>query len=300
MKTFLVGLLISLSTSAEKPAAIQICIDLPSGISLFSESPQRNYRAIGDGSYALDLDVLLNGSQAPERITRSGARCVRAWIQATPIHAIAVSFDRTDLNLRPQSRAVILKLRPDLWYDGGTFTPERGPYSNVSTSLRGKLTIARLEGAGQPFPMRDLSSVPVGRYAIHYEPPPKPLGTCAITVNADAVGTVRTENRPELVRDLVETYRRDFAPEVAKRLKIACTEAEALELQIRIVDGAYCDPLNPRVHRVTRPELEKKYELVVDGKRIELRDGLILDIGYGQHVVVEEAAQEKREGNGVS
>ncbi|MBI5543923.1 MAG: hypothetical protein HY901_08560, partial [Deltaproteobacteria bacterium] len=191
--------------AADKPAAVQVCVKLPAGIALFSEAPKRNYRALGDGAYLLDMDVALNG-KAPERITPNGAGCLRAWVQAEQLSTISLRFDRTDLNLKPETRAVKLKLKPDLWYDGGSFEAQRASFSKISTALPGKLEVARLEEAEWSkgaFPLRDHDKLPSGRYVVRYEPPPPPLGSCEITVRAEATGTIRPDNRPELFQELV-------------------------------------------------------------------------------------------------
>lgn len=287
-----IGLLVASATAvaADKPAAVQICVKLPSGIALYSDAPKRNYRAQPDGTYLLDLDVTLNG-KAPERVTPSGAGCLRAWLRAEPVSSIGLRFDRTDLNLKPETRAVKLMLKPDLWYDGGSFEPQRGSFSQITTSLPGKLEVARLEESEWSkgaFPMREHGKLPSGRYLVTYEPPPPALGSCEITVRAEASGTIRPDNRPQQFQELVETYRRDYAPEVASKLGATCNQAQALEVELRIVDGVYRNPWSPRVVKITRPEKEKRFEVVVDGARTAYRSGLVVEVGYGQVVAVEE------------
>ncbi|MGC4118689.1 MAG: hypothetical protein QM765_29855 [Myxococcales bacterium] len=283
----------SAAKAAEKPAAVQICLEGAKGIALFSDTPRRNYRALAEGGYVLDLDVTMDG-RAPERISKGGgASCLRAWVLAGAVSAIRVSFDRTDLNLVPQERAVKLKLKPDLWYDGGSFAVERGAYSKVSTALPGEFELQRLEDAPWskgPFPMKDLSQVPQGNYSVLYAPPAPGEGSCEITVRVVATGTVTTERNARLLAELVETYQKEYAPEVAKSLKATCTAAQALEMRVAIVDGIYRDAWNPRITKIKRLGREKKYELVVDGQRSPFANGQFLALGFGQSVELVEAS----------
>ncbi len=294
MKATLVALVLlssgTAAAAADKPAAVQVCLNLPSGIPLFAEAAKRNYRAHPEGGFVLDFDVALNG-KAPQRLTRNGPNCFRAWVTATPLNTIAVDFSRTDLNLKAASKSVNLKLKPDLWYDGGSLDTERAPVSKVTTALPGKLEFARLENAEWSkgaFPIKDLSKLAAGRYTVKYEPPPPPQGSCDITVRVEATGTVRADSRPAVYKELVETYQREFAPEVAKGLKATCNQAQALEIELRIVDGAYRNPWSPKVTKITRREREPKYDLIVDGRREPFVEGQELEVGYGQAIALEE------------
>jgi len=298
MKLALVALAaLTASTAAaagnDKPAAVQVCLNLPSGVPLFAEAAKRNYRAHPEGGYILDFDLTLNG-KVPERLTKNGGTCLRAWIRAEPLGTIAVDFGKTDLNLKPASKSVSLKLKPDLWYDGGALDTERAPLSKVTTSLPGKLEMARLENAEWSkgaFPIKELGKVAAGRYTVKYEPPPPPQGSCDITLKVEASGTVRPDSRADVYKELVDTYQKEFAPEVAKSLKATCNQAQALEIELRIVDGAYRNPWSPKVTKITRREREPRYELVIDGKREPFVEGQELPIAYGQAIVLEEQQQ---------
>ena len=292
---WLASLLLATTALADKPAAVQVCVDLPSGVALYSSDPHRDYRALPDGGYVLDLELFFNGAPV-ERIAKSSPRCLRATVQAQPIREIAVRFDRTDLNLKPQKRAVSLQCKPDLWYDGGSFTVEKAAFSRISPPLEGKLELARVEDTEWSkgrVPVKDLTKLPAGRYAIKFDPPPPPLGSCEIDLRVKAVGTVTEESRPEQLKALVDAYGKDIAPEIAKRLKAGCSQAQVLEIELRIFDGTYQRPWSPKVVKVTRVDREKKYELVQDGIRMTFVNGILLDVGYGQTVSLEPVEAEK-------
>ncbi|MBI5547924.1 MAG: hypothetical protein HY901_28920 [Deltaproteobacteria bacterium] len=86
----------------------------------------------------------------------------------------------------------------------------------------------------------------------------------------------------------------EYAPEGANKLSATCSEAQALEIELRIVDGVYRNAWSPRVTKITRSEKEKKFELLVDGARMPYYPGLILDVGYGQVIAVEEAVPQEK------
>jgi hypothetical protein len=266
--------------AAEKPAAIQVCFELPAGIALYADAPKAGY-AKGDDGYRLDFDLRLNENLAPERITRAGPSCLRAWLQAQPIRSIDVSFGRLAMNLKPASRAVSLKLRPDLWYDGGSVAVQQAPFSTLSTSLPGSLEALRFDPAGGAAPA-DPARLPEGRYQIRYTPPPPEKGSCAASVVADAVGTVRPDNKPAMIAELLAIYRKDYLPEVLARLQETCPPMVALEVQVRIQDGALRDPLHPPIARVRIPEREPRYALERGRERIAFNPGDALEIGCGQ------------------
>lgn len=285
--TWLSLVLAGAALAADRPAAVQLCLALPDGVALFSTQPQADYRALGDGVFMLDLDVRLGG-RAPERLTKTSATCLRAWLAARPVKRIELDFSRTDLNLRPAAKDVDLKLKPDLWYDGGGFTVERAPFSSITSPLPGKLSVERLRGE-QAEPLRETTALPRGQYRIGYAAPPR---ACDVTVRGVATGTVREDNHPTLVAELVDGYRREWAQDVAKDLRLQCAPGEALQLQVRIVDGVYFRPREPLVRKVKVPGREPHYTLSVDGDAKPFAPGHVVDVGFGQRLVFESAEPE--------
>jgi hypothetical protein len=289
LRLALLGVLAGTAAFAERPSAVQVCFNLPDALPLFAPGPRTSYRAIDDGSQLVDLDLKLNG-QAPERVTRNGPSCVRAWLQAVHVTRIAVSFDRTVLSLAPQERRVDLKLKPDLWYDGGEFTVAREPWARASTDLPGRFTLERLPPAGN-VEIADHQRLPAGSYRVSYEAPPAASGPCRFTLRATGAGTIRPDNRPELFARLVEHYRTEWLPEVARELKLTCTRAEALEVAVRMVDGAFFAPLRPEVTRVRVPELEPRYALRLDDRQVPFERGQVVVLASGQEVVLESVGE---------
>lgn len=268
--------------ATDKPAAVQLCFSLPRDVPLFSTKAQPGYRALGDGVFIVDLDVNVGG-RAPERLTKTSASCLRAWVSARAVKRIDVDFSRTDLNLRPVGKDVELRLKPDLWYDGGRFTVERARFSSLSSSLPGALKVERLR-ADVAEPVTDTKALPRGRYRIGYE---APTSACSLTVRGVASGTVRVDNHPKLVAELVDVYRREWAQDVAKDLRLRCAPGEALQLQVRIVDGAYFHPREPVVRKVSVPGRAPHYTLTVDGEVRPFEPGSVVDVGFDQRLVVE-------------
>jgi hypothetical protein len=286
LRTLLLGALLGApALAAERPSAVQVCFSLPDGVALFASSPRPNYRALDDGALALDLDLKLNG-RLPDRVTRMGGSCVRAWLQPVSVVSIEVSFDRTVLALAAQEKRVDLKLKPDLWYDGGQVAVAHEPWARVTTVLPGLLTLQRLSGDAS-VEVPDHQQLPAGRYRVRYEAPPAATGACRVTLRATGVGTIRPDNRPELYARLVESYRTEWLPEVARAQKLTCTRAEALEVAVRMVDGAFHAPLDPVVTRVRVPEQEPRYQLLLEGKTAPFESGQVITLGPGQELVLE-------------
>lgn len=282
----LVALLSGAALAESKPAAVQLCLELPKEVPLFVGRAQPNYRALGDGTFILDFDVTLAG-RAPERLSKATPSCFRAWLPARHVKRIAFDFARTDLNLPAVEKDVDLKLKADLWYDGGAFAVAQAPWSKVGTALPGELLVDRVGRDGAVVPIEDKAALPRGRYVVRYTAPTHP---CDLTVRGVATGTVREDNQPALVKELVDTYRKDWAPDVAKDLKLACGPAEALALVVRIVDGAYFKPLAPQVQKVTLPERLPRYRLVVNGVARDFTPGDAVDVGFDETLVLEEGA----------
>jgi hypothetical protein len=280
------------ATDSDKPAAVQLCLTLPDGVELFTTTPRANYRALTPDTYVLDLDLKLNGV-APEKLTRNGPKCLRAWLPPRNVRAIAVSFERTTLNLSARELAVDLKLRADLWYDGGQLTVEREPWTTVSTALPGRLVLERISGPS-PVSITDLQRVPAGRYRVHYVAPPPPRRPCPVTLHAVGIGTVRSDNKPALFAELVEQYRTEILPGVLSSLGAAsCTDAEALDIGVRLADGAYVDALHPTVRKIDLPGEAPRYLWrLAGGPPVPFEDGQVLTLSSGQRAVFEALAPQ--------
>jgi hypothetical protein len=278
-------LLVGTAAAAERPSAVQLCFTLPQGVALFSPAPRANYRAFSADAFLLDLEVKLNG-QAPERLTRTSDACLRAWLPAVNVSVVTVSFDRTLLGLAAQERKVDLKLKPDLWYDAGTFAVAREPWARVSSALPGRVTLEHLSSAGS-VAVTDLAHVPAGTYRVGYEPPPPPTGPCRIALRVTGTGTIRADTRPAFFAEVVEHYRAELLPEVVKDQQLVCTAAEALEVSVRLLDGTFVEPRHPDVRRVTLPGREPRYALRLGASAVPFHSGQTVVIGAGQDVVLE-------------
>jgi hypothetical protein len=275
---------------AGPPSAVQLCLTLPEGVALYSPTPAANYRALGPDTYVLDLDFKLNG-RLPDRLTRNGPSCLRAWLAPVHVTSVSVSFERTLLNLAPQARPVNLQLKADLWYDAGQLSVLRQPWATVSTPLPGVLTLAR-QSEGGAAEVTDLARVPAGTYRVAYQPPPPPRGPCRVTIRATGVGTIRADNRPALFAELVEAYRTEWLPEVLKAQQLTCTRAEAVEVSLRLFDGAFRSPLDPELKRVELPVQPPRFALVTGGVRVDFQSGQTVVIGPGDQVVLEAVSEE--------
>ncbi len=261
---------------ADKPAAVQLCVQLPAGVQLFSAAPAANTRSLGSDTWMLDFDVLLNG-HAPARITRSAPECLRAWLPPERLKEISLDFSRLPLNLVAQRKALDLQLKADLWSDGGKLVIERAPWAKAVSTLQGQLVLERQGSA-----VRDWEQLPAGNYVFKYTPPALPRGTCSITLNVVASGTVRADRNGDLFAELVESYRSEILPSVITRHKLQCEPAEAAQVSVRLIDGAFRDPLDPPIERVRVPGKEPRYQVTVDGQALPFETGLALEIKPGQ------------------
>jgi hypothetical protein len=268
--------------AAEHPSALQVCFDnLDPKEPLFADKAGRNYRAMSSGA-VLDMELTVDGARA-EKLTKSSANCVRAWIPPATVHTISASFDRTDTNFRPATHGVKLKLLADKWHDGGTIKLDRAPFTQIHTSLPGKLEVERQEPAGG-FKWEDLERVPRGRYILRHTPPEAAKGACPTTVVAEAVGTVTEKVHPEILAELIHRYETEIAPDVLRELKETCVAGERVELRLVIVDGVYRNPRAPQLAKATIPGSQKVYSLLIDGKKVAYNPGETFDVGFGQTV----------------
>jgi hypothetical protein len=157
----------------------------------------------------------------------------------------------------------------------------------MSTELPGELTLERVSSGGT-VGVEDLQHVPSGTYRVAYVAPPQPTGPCRITLRATGVGTVRADNKPAQFAELVELYRTEWLPEVAKDQKLVCTRVEAIEVDLRIVDGTFRNVLRPELKRVRVAAMEPKYVLRIGATRVDFQSGASFEFGAGQEVVLSE------------
>ncbi len=271
------------ASAAEKPAAVQVCVQLADGLALFAPRAQPFMRSLGSDTWMLDFDLALNG-HAPERITRSSPDCFRAWLPAEKLKRITLDFSKLPLNLVTAERTVELQLKPDLWSDGGKVVVSRAPWSTASSTTTGELVFERQSPNG-PVAMRDWKQLPSGTYVLKYTPAPQPKATCPITLNVVGSGTVRADRNEALFRELVEYYRVELLPAVIAKHKLQCEPAEAAQVTVKLVDGAFRNPLEPTIGRVRLEEKEPRYQLSIDGQAAPFTNDMQVTLSTGQAVV---------------
>lgn len=267
----------------EKPAAVQLCLELPEGLSLFSPGPAPHYRALGNGVFMLDLDLWVDG-QAPERLTKSAGNCVRAWLPARPVKELKLGLERIPLNLEADARVVDLKLKPDLWFDAGSLAVRQQPFASARTALQGTLTFERRGPDGAV--LENSKALPRGEYIVTYTPPPAPTHPCETKVEVVAMGTVTRERHPQVVAELTVAYTENLLPAVLAEQKVTCTDAEELAVEVLLVDGVFFRPLKPKLVKHVIPARQIHYELIIDGAPIDLTEPAVLKIAPGQMIEV--------------
>lgn len=270
--------LIILSGVGEKPAALQLCVQLPADVTLFAEGPGPGRREVASGLWMLDFDVQLDG-RAPEKLTKSGADCFRAWLPARKLERVRLDFSRLPLNLVNVDQPMSVQLKPDLWSDGGRLTVSRAPWSAFVSALPGTLEVER-EGAV----VSDWKRLPRGRYVVKYTAPEPERHACPVTLVVRGVGTVTAERNAAQFRELVEHYRAELLPVVIAKHKLQCSDAETAEVQLKIVDGTYCHPLDPVIVRARIEAKEPRYQLLVDGVAAPFESGMKVEVGEGQQL----------------
>ncbi len=279
----LAALLATASHAADKPAAVQLCLQLPEGVALFASEPRPFMQPIARDTWVLDFELTLNG-RAPERITKSGPDCLRAWLPATKLKTATFDFTRLPLNLATQELALDLQLKADLWSDGGRVSITQLPWASAENKTDGTLTLERNGVA-----VTEWKQLPRGAYTLKFTPPPEPKSACPITLQVIGIGTVRPDRNATLYREMVEFYRAELMPSVIEKQKLLCEPAEAAQVTVKLVDGTYRNPLAPEISKVRIPDKERQFELTVDGKTTLLtEEGLPLEIEPGQQLEVSE------------
>ncbi|MBL8921116.1 MAG: hypothetical protein JNJ54_19795 [Myxococcaceae bacterium] len=273
------GLVASSSWADVKPAAVQVCLELPEGETLFASQKGPSMRAIGNGAWMLDLDVRFDGV-APEKVTRAQGSCLRAWLRPRKVRKVEVSFDRLAHNLVPATKDVNLELKSDLFYDAGAFAVSQRPFSTIEVGAPGTLTVERQTPAGPV--VESPSRLPIGQYRITFTPAPSPR-PCETRLEVLTVGSVTRERQPALLAELTAYYEQEFLPEVLKKLSVTCSEAEVAMVQTTLADGVFARPWVPRIVKRRLPEREPRFELIQAGARQPVDETVLITIEAGQH-----------------
>lgn len=278
--SLLLCLLSAVSLAEVKPAAIQVCVDLPPGEALFSAEAGPHRRAIAGGGFMLDLDVRFDGA-APEKVTRAKGSCLRAWLPPRRVRQLEVSAARLPLNLTAAGKALTFDLKPDLFYDAGAVALTRQPFSSIEATHPGSLTLERETATG--FVREDAGKLPIGRYRVTFEPA-IPARPCETQLEVIAMGSVTKERNAELLAELTEYYRETLLPEVLKKFGMKCAEAEVAFVQAKLVDGVFPRPYEPVIERRVVVEREPTFEVVRDGKAFPL--SVLVPVDAGQRLEV--------------
>lgn len=262
-----------------KPAAIQVCVELPEGETLFASQAGPSLRSIGSGAWMLDLDVRFDGV-APEKVTRAKGSCFRAWVAPRKVRKVELSFERVPHNLVAATKDVTLELKSDLFYDAGSLTVSQRPFSTIEVGAPGTLKVERQTPAG---PVAESPSrLPLGQYRIGFTPAPSPR-PCETHLEVITIGSVNEERQPALLAELTAQYEKEFLPAVLKKLSMTCSEAEVAMVQTKLVDGVFSRPWEPSVVKRRVPEREPRFELHQGGERRPVDESVLVTIEAGQH-----------------
>lgn len=270
-----------------KPAAVQLCLELPVDVPLFAKTPGPQRRAIAQDAHMLDVEVRFDG-ETPQKLTRAGERCFRAWLPARKVRLIELDFGRLSENLVAAPRAVSLQLKSDLWFDAGTIRVEQRPFASLSVSA-GEVRLERQTSAGlvRESPER----LPAGRYRLTYTPPPTARGPCRVQVEVTAVGSVTPERQPALFDELKTHYERELAPGALRKLGLSCADDEVALVQTKLVDGLFVRPSEPTVTRQRVPGRGRTYLLRHEGQTRSVFEPVELTIEPGQRLELIEQAR---------
>jgi hypothetical protein len=268
-----------------KPAAVQVCFKTPAGTSIFSNAAEPYFRPLGGASgWMLDFDVLLDGEK-PEKLSKAGPSCVRAWLPARQVKKVSVSFDRVPLNYTVAERDVDLKLKPDLWFDAGTVVLEQEPFAVARQRAEGELKFERQTASGVAVSEKP-DALPTGEYLVSFVPAPGPTRPCNARVEVVAMGTVTKEKSPGLLRDLQLHYADNVLPTVLASRKLTCGEAEEVVAEVVMNDGVFVRPMQPKLTKVVVPSKQTVFELKHDDKTLRLDEPVRITIAPGQTLEV--------------
>ncbi|MDP3231461.1 MAG: hypothetical protein Q8N26_01705 [Myxococcales bacterium] len=261
-----------------KPAAIQLCLELPEGEALFADEAGPARRAIGNGTWMMDLDVRFDGV-APEKVTRAKGSCFRAWLGPRTVKKVAVSFERVPHNLVAVAKDVKFELESDLFYDAGALTVEQRPFATIGVAAPGTLTVERQTPGG--FVAESPSRLPIGQYRIGFTPAPT-MRKCETQLEVITIGSVNEARQPALLAELTAHYEKEFLPEVLTKLSMTCSQAEVAMVQTKLVDGIFSKPWEPVVVKRSLPAREPRFELQQAGVRMPVDGTVLVTIESGQ------------------
>lgn len=277
MRFVLASLMIAAAAlGADKPAALQVCVQLPEGEALFADGPRGAYRPIANDAWVLDFDFTVNGHDVL-RLTKSGPSCFRAWLPAEKVREVAFDFSRLPKNFVNVAVPMQVQLKPDLWSDGGEVSITRAPWASATNTTSGTLSLA-WRGLAQA----DFTQLPAGPYTLQFVPLPQPKVACPLVFSVRASGTVRPDRNTALYKELVESYRREFLPEIVARHQLLCDPFEEVRITATLVEGAWRHPLTPKIERVRVEEKEPRYVVRIDGKALPFVEGMTVELQPGQ------------------
>jgi hypothetical protein len=273
----------TLAQAQPRPAAVQVCVQLPLEEPLFAKAPGPHLRVLTKDTSMLDFDVRFDGA-TPERITRVNDTCFRAWLSPRKVKRIELDFERLSANLTARGKDVSLELKSDLWFDAGTFIVEQEPFAQLAVSGAGSVRVERQTPRGPV--AENPSQLPVGEYRVTFTPPVPVQQPCRAQVEVVPVGTVTPERQPQLFRELAAHYEQDYVPDVLKKVGLTCADDEVAVVRTKLIDGLFVRPHEPMVarHRVT--ERQTTYELHHEGAVLPLTEPVLITVKPGQHLEV--------------
>jgi hypothetical protein len=274
----------SLAWAQPKPAAVQVCVQLPLDEPLFTKMPLPHLRALAKDTYLVDFDVRFDG-EAPQRLTRVNDRCFRAWLSPRKVRRIELDFDRLSANFVAQPKDVSLQLTSDLWFDAGTFVVEQEPFAQVAVSGGGAVRLERRRVTGE-LVEESPDRLPAGTYRLTFTPPAQPQHPCRARLEVDSIGTVTPQRQPEVYRSLAAHYEHDYVPEVLKKVGMTCADDEVAVVRTKLIDGLFVKPHAPAVTRARVAERETTWVLRHEGTTLPLTGAIELTVKPGQHLEV--------------
>lgn len=273
----------SLALAEPKPAAVQVCVQLPLDEPLFVKTPGPHLRAVAKDLFMLDVDVRLDGVAA-QRLTRVNDTCFRAWVPPRKVRRIELDFDRLSQNFVARAKDVSLDLKSDLWFDAGTFVVEQEPFAQLALTAGGTARLERTLHGGVV--NEEASRLPAGHYRVHFTPPAAVQQPCRAQVEVMPIGSVTPERQPVLFRELSEHYQHDYVPDVLKKVGMTCADDEVAVVRTKLVDGLFVKPHEPVVTRQRVAERETRYVLRHEGVDLPLEGPVEVTVKPGQHLEV--------------
>ncbi|MDX2012031.1 MAG: hypothetical protein SFW67_17695 [Myxococcaceae bacterium] len=273
----------SLAVAEPKPAAVQLCVQLPLDEPLFVKTPGPHLRAVAKDVFMLDVDVRFDGA-APLRLTRVSDSCFRAWVAPRKVRRIELDFDRLSQNFVARPKDVSLDLKSDLWFDAGTFVVEQEPFAQLAFPAGSSVRLERQGRAGVV--EEDASRLPAGTYRLTFTPPQASQQPCRAQVEVTPIGSVTPERQPVLFRELSTHYEHDYVPDVLKKVGMTCADDEVAVVRTKLVDGLFVKPHEPVVTRQRVSERETRYVLRHEGGDLPLEGPIEVTVKPGQHLEV--------------